>query len=119
MYVFVTYLSSVTMVNDAGEKMFQPGALVDVGEDESRFFPGQLLGGSDEIGQEELSFIAGQMGTDPTTGKQAFVPGQVINGKFIHGQTMDLGPGGEKVFVQGEVRVMPIQVQLNLPAPFT
>ena len=98
----VPFFPRVTMVNDTGEKVFQPGALVDVGEDEARFFPGQLLGGSDEIGQEELSFIAGQMGTDPGTGKQVFVPGQVINGKFVQGQTMDLG-GGEKVFVQGEV----------------
>ena len=94
----------MTVVNDAGEKVFLPGALVDVAEDESKFFPGQLIGGSDEIGGEDLSFIAGQMGVDPETGKKVFVPGQVVNGKFVHGQTMELGPGGEKVFVPGEVR---------------
>ena len=81
--------------------VFQPGTLVDVGGmDETMFIPGQLMGGGDF--EDELNFVSGQMGIDQN-GKNTFVPGQVVNGNFVHGQTLDLGNGMGKVFVQGEI----------------
>ena len=90
MYIFF----SITVTDeDTGETFFEPGTLLEVGDDESAFFSGLLFGGgsetSGENNEDELTFIAGRMIKDQA-GKQRFIPGQTINGEFIPGQTVRL-----------------------------
>ena len=98
--ILVHYRSVFDKVGPNGEAQFVPGAIIDLGQDDSRFFPGQLIGG---LTPEEVTFIPGLRGVRED-GKKVFVPGQIIKDQFIPGQMMEIGPGNS-VFVPGDVVV--------------
>ena len=90
------------MRSDDGKKLLQ-GLLVDIGggggEQESEFFPGQLLGGEEECDGEngftaDVKFVAGQW-SDGEGGAEGFLLGQVgPGGEVVMGQTVSTAQGG-------------------------
>ena len=71
--------------------------MVDNGDDEAAFVPGQLFGGT---APEDLTFIGGQMGHDDE--KSIFVPGQTMHNSFVTGQMVDFG-NNNIIFMPGDL----------------
>lgn len=85
------------MVETETGSQLVPGAVIDVGPEQCQFVPGQMLGGTT---LDDCIFIPGQ--SAEVDGKRTFLPGQVVNGKFVPGQMMKLD-GNQAVFVPGQI----------------
>ena len=102
----------MTADDGADGKAFISGTLVDTGEGEAAFFPGQLVGpnGIEDAGAD-LRFLPGLTLTVDDGGAAAFVPGQFSPaedgaGRFVAGRTVSgtFVPGvdgSDGVFVPG------------------